>query len=220
VLAIPFRTVTNRTIVADSFSFEIFARSGTLQAVSHATVLGLSIVAVLGAILFVFRTRLAVVSVVLALVFVFLSYGEAVRVDAAADGQRLVVRSDRDWIDEVKPATSVAMLVGPAVKNPVAEWQTDYHNLSIRRLYYTCQATLSPDFGERKVSVGADGVVRSGGRKLKTGYAVVPANLGVAGRVLGRDTTAQLELVRTAGGTLRLQAGRRWRCPATSDVSR
>ena len=216
VLAIPFRTVINGTIVADSFSFEIFAHNGTLQAVSHATVLGLAIVVVLGAILLVFRAKLAVVAAVLALVFIFASYGEAVRVDAAADGQRLVVRSDRDWIDEAKPNGPVAMVVGPAVKKPVAEWQTDYHNLSIRSLYYTCHATLSPDFGEREVSVGADGVFRSSGGPLETGYAVVPAGSGVEGRVLGRDPTAHLELVAAFGGILhvRQDAQQRWRCPA------
>jgi len=219
VLAIPFRTVINGTIVADSFSFEIFARNGALHAVSHATVLGLGIVAVLGGLVFVFRTNLVAVAVVLALVFVFFSYGEHVRIDAAADGQRLVLGATRDWIDRTDPASSVAMVVGPVVKNPVAEWQTDYYNLSIRRLYYACRATLSPDFGEQKVSVGADGVFRSGGQPLETDYAVVPANRGVKGRVLRRDSTAHLELVKTADGTLRLQAGR-WRCPTRPNVSR
>ncbi len=217
VLVIPFQTVINRTIVADSFSFEIFARNGTLQPLPHATTLGLGIVAVLGAITLVLRTNLISVAVVLAFVFVFLSYGEAVRVDAAADGQRRVLGATRDWVDRAHPATSVAMVVGPAVKNALADWQTDYYNLSIRRLYYTCLASLSPDFGERKVSVDADGVFRSGGRELETGYAVVPANLGVEGRVVARNTTARLVLVKTDGGTIRLRANGRWRCQARTN---
>ena len=217
VLAIPFSTVINGTIVADSFSFEIFARNGTLEA-------GVT------------RNRARVVPR-------RSSRRDPLRVqDApprrrdrsrtrvrlpvvrrsrphrqAADGQLLVVRADRDWIDRAKPASSVVLVAGPATVKPVSEWQTEYHNLSIRRLYFTCRATLSPDFNERRVAVGADGVVRSGRREaLLTGYAVVPANLGVEGRVLGRDTTARLELVETDGGALRLrvrEADRtRWRC--------
>jgi hypothetical protein len=214
VLAIPFQTDINGTIVADSFSFEIFARNGTLQAVSHATVLGVCIVAILGGLLFALRGRLPAVVMVTALFFVFMSYGEAVRVKAAADGQRLVLGPARDWVDRADPAGAVAMVVGPQAKNPVAEWQTDYHNLSIRRLFYTCKATLSRDFGERRVSVGADGVVRSGGQPLETAFAVVPVGRGVEGRVLGRDPVARLELVAT-DGTLRVGRGDRgrWRCP-------
>jgi hypothetical protein len=64
------------------------------------------------------------------------------------------------------------------------------------------------------VSVGADGVVRSGGRPVETAFAVVPAGRGVEGTVLGHDPVARLELVATRGGTLRVRPAdrARWTC--------
>ena len=76
------------------------------------------------------------------------------------------------------------------------------------------QATLSRDFGERQIAVGADGVVRSDGRPVETGYAVVPVGRGVEGTVLARDHVARLELVATGDGTLRVRPPdrTRWTC--------
>jgi hypothetical protein len=215
VLAIPFRTIINGTIVADSFSFELFARNVSLQAVSHAAALAAGIVFGAGLLLLVARRQPLLVLGAVAAAFVFLSYREAVRVEAAANGHRsFTVATSRDWVDQADPTSSVAMVVGPAVTDPVAEWQTDYDNLTIHRLYYVCHATLSADFGEQQVSVGDDGVVRAGGAPLATRYAVVPANLGVQGVLLGRDPVARLELVRT-DGTLRVdpRLRDRWQCP-------
>jgi Dolichyl-phosphate-mannose-protein mannosyltransferase len=211
VAVIPFQTVINGTVVADSFSFEVFARSGTLQAVSHATLLALAITAVGGALLVALRRRPAFVVAAVAIVFVLMSYREGTRVVNAANGHRAFLTT-RDWVDRAH-RSGVAMVVGPATTDPVAEWQTDYYNLSITRLYYTCQRTLSPDFGERRVRVARDGAVTAGGRPLGVAYAVVPAGLGVEGRVLARDRKSRQELVAT-DGSLRVDTAdrARWAC--------
>jgi Dolichyl-phosphate-mannose-protein mannosyltransferase len=213
VLAIPFQTVINGTVVVDSMSFELFARNGTLQAVSHAMLLAVAVTVGLGGLLLVLCRRPALVVALVAIAFVLMSYREGTRVVNAANGQRSFTSETRDWVDRAHPARDVAMVVGPATTDPVAEWQTDYYNLSIRRLYFTCQRTLSPDFGERRITVARDGIVTSRGRPLRFEYAVVPAALGVEGRVLARDPKARLELVLT-GGTLRVSPGARdrWVC--------
>ena len=215
VLAIPFQTVINGTIVADSFSFQIFADNRTLQSISHATVLAVAVVAGLGLLLVLIRKYPVVVGVVVVLTFVYMSSRLAPRIQAAADGERAFVGHGLDWVDRAHPVTSVAMVVGPAVTDPVAEWQTDYHNLSIGRLYYACRLTLSPDFGERQISVGADGVVRvKNGGPVSTGYAVVPSGLGVEGTVLARDPVSRQSLVSTGNGPIRIRAAYRdrWTC--------
>ena len=91
VLAIPFQTVINGTIVADSFSFQIFADNRTLQAISHATVLAAGVVAVIGALLLVLRSHPLIVGIGIAAAFVFMSDRLAVRIAAAANGHRTFI---------------------------------------------------------------------------------------------------------------------------------
>jgi len=214
---IPFRTVINSTVVADSFSFEVFTRpgplgNGTLQAVSHPTLLAIVLVVGGGALLLGFGRRPTLVVAAVAIAFALMSYREATRVVTAASGERAFLTTP-DWVDRAHAGGDVAMVVGPATADPVAELHTDYYNLSITRLYYACGRTLSPDFGERQVRVTRNGTLRSGGRALAVAYAVVPAGLGVQGRVLARDPASKQELVATQG-RLRVDAERResWSC--------
>ena len=221
VLAIPFQTVINGTIVADSFSFQIFADNRTLQAISHATLLAVAVVAVTGVLLLVLRSHPLVVGIGVAAAFVLMSDRLATRIAAAADGHRTFITQRKPgWVDEAQPSAPVVMIVGPAVTDPVAQWQTEYHNLSIRRLYYTCRATLSPDFGERRISIARDGTVVVGRSPLRAGYAVVPSGLGVVGQVLARDPVAKEDLVRPSNGVLRITASARprWACPPRASL--
>ena len=216
VLAIPFQTVINGTIVADSFSFQIFADNRTLQAISHATVLAVGVVAVIGALLLVLRSHPLIVGIGIAAAFVFMSDRLAVRIAAAANGHRtFITQRDPGMGRPGSSGDARSHDRRPVDDGSGGQWQTDYHNLSIRRLYYACHATLSADFGEQRIFVARDGTVLVGRRPLRVRYAVVPSGLGVVGHVLARDPVAKEDLIAPERGVLRITMSdrSRWACP-------
>jgi hypothetical protein len=73
--------------------------------------------------------------------------------------------------------------------------ETAFWNASVTRLYYTCERSFGPDFGEQKLP----GTIRAR-------YAVVPAKLDLPGRLLARDNAGKLVLIAPASGVLRTRA--------------
>ena len=219
-LAIPYQTVVNGTIVADTFSLQFVARNDTLQAIGHASLAALCVAVGLGLVYFALRSQVAVLIVLMIAVFVYGSQRLGARIDRASNGAHAFFTSSRfDWVDRAHPRGGVALVAGPALTGPVAEWHTAYYNLSIDRLYFACRRTLSPDFGERRLSVARSGTVLTAGRPLRVAYAVVPTGLGIEGTVHARDRVAGVELVETQSGVLRVDSAHhaRWRC-APSDA--
>lgn len=215
-LAIPYQTVINGTVVADTFSLQPLARNGSLQAVAHASLIALAIAVGLAVAFAVLRFQPVAAVGVLAAAFVYDSAVLGHRIDAASRGAAsFFTSSDYDWVDRTNPRSEVSLVTGPRVSDPVAEWHTAYYNLKIDRLYYTCRRTLSPDFGERRVSLSPSGTMLVAGTPLRTRYAVVPSGLGVDGKVLARDVVAREVLVTPPRGILRVDLAHtaRWRCP-------
>lgn len=219
VLTIPFKTVITSNIVADSFSLQIFARGSEFRPNSHASILAVSIVVELGALFIVFRSHTMAVAGVVLVAFVFMSVLLGIRIDTKAHGESLFVTPGApDWVDRAHPASAVVLLTGPpGGYNPEID-QTDYFNLSIKGLYYTCRPTLSALFREQAISIGNDGTILANGLPLETDYAVVPSNFGVQGQVLAVDRIGGEVLVAVPTGVLRISRRElsRWVCPAGS----
>jgi hypothetical protein len=214
-LAIPYQTVINGTVVADTFSLQFVAQERSLQAVAHASLVALVVAVVLAAAFALLRSHPAAAVGVLVAAFVVDSALLGARIERAAGGANpFFTSSHYDWVDRTHPRTGVALVTGPSVTDPVAEWHTAYYNLKIDRLYYTCRRTLSRDFGERRVSVTRSGTLLADGAPLRVHYAVVPGGLGVIGRTLARDRVANEVLVAPSGGVLRIDPAHRarWRC--------
>ena len=218
-LAIPYQTVINGTVVADTFSLQVVARNGSLQAIDHASLVALAIAVGLAAAFALLRSYPILVVGALVAAFVYDSAILGSRIDAASRGAKTFFTSSHyDWVDRTDPQSGVSLITGPTVTDPVGEWHTAYYNLTIDRLYFTCRRTLSRDFGERRVSVASSGTLLVAGTPLRTRYAVVPSGLGVVGTVLARDRVADEVLVAPSGGVLRIdpahQAG--WKCRTTA----
>ena len=215
-LAIPYQTVINGTVVADTFSLQFAARNGTLQAIDHASLVALAVAVGLAAAFALLRSRPILAIGVLVAAFVYDSAVLASRIESASRGEKAFFTSSHyDWVDRTHPPAGVSLITGPGVTDPVAEWHTAYFNLRIDRLYYTCRRTLSVDFGERRVSLAGSGLLLVGGAPLRARSVVVQNGLGVVGRVVARDRVAGEELVTLPHGVVRIDAAQRarWRCP-------
>jgi hypothetical protein len=104
-----------------------------------------------------------------------------------------------DWVDRAAPAGDV-ILVGDA--DALAARETAFFSIDIDRVFTLCARTFAPEFGERQVDIGSDGVIRDGSLPVRASYAVVPARLQVEGRVLGRNRPCDQELVAPTNGRL------------------
>jgi Dolichyl-phosphate-mannose-protein mannosyltransferase len=212
---IPFSRDINHTIVADSFSLEVFGRTtpaGTIVPIAHPTVTAVALAGVLAAVYVLAflegHRSLAVVATVVAFLFVStLVLGRTTGAATGATNERNLP-AHRDWVDRAVGGNDAVLVSGIHVRRlPLLE--TAFNNLSITRLYYVCWASFGSDFGERELTVDAPGTLRDGGQPLRARYAVVPATLGVSGRVLARDPRGGLELVAPAGGVLTVPAASR-----------
>jgi hypothetical protein len=83
-------------------------------------------------------------------------------------------------------------LVGGANVRAAPLRETAFWNVSVTRVYYTCEQSFGPDFGEQKLN-----------GTIHARYAVVPAKLGLPGRLLARDKAGKLALIAPAHGALR-----------------
>jgi hypothetical protein len=88
-------------------------------------------------------------------------------------------------------------------------------NLSIDRVYAACMLALGPEFGEQPVTIGPTGSVRSPSGIVKAHYAVVPASLGVQGRIVARNRPGREVLVALEAGRLTVRASKLpLKCPS------
>jgi hypothetical protein len=200
-IAIPFGRDINNSIVADSFSFQIFGVSSAgrpIHSVPGATTAALVISAVLAAV-FVLATlrgyrRTAFATT--ALVFVLLSNIVWIRLHSAANGSTTQgLPAHKDWVDRVVGKDASVVLVGGRGIRRVGLLQTAFYNLTIERVYDTCLVAFGGDFGERRLTLNSAGVLADASRQLVARYAVVPTRFDVRGRRLARDPDGGLELV-------------------------
>jgi hypothetical protein len=84
----------------------------------------------------------------------------------------------------------------------LAALETGFFNLSVARVYTLCSRTFTSEFGELQVAIGRDGSLRAGTQQIEARYAVVPARLGIGGRVIARNPDGRQVLVAPSDGRL------------------
>jgi hypothetical protein len=207
--AVPFSSVVNYTILVESFGLQIFGTShhGELGPIGHAWQVAAAIgaVLVLGFLYAVVRPRPSFAIVVSVFALLILSQLVRVRLEATIQETYDAVPTHTPWVDRAANGADVALVGGPGTTSG-ALLLTAFDNLSITRVYSTCDSLFGADFGERRADRRADGTLVDGSTPVSARYAVVPARLAVRGRVLARQPKEGLVLVAPTGGVLRTGA--------------
>jgi hypothetical protein len=199
---IPFRSVINNTIVADSFALQPYGKAvgNTIVPIAHATFAAVCIAALFAFIFVLIRNRTVGVSLLVLLVFVLMSALVRSRIVGAADGATAaVLPADRNWVDRAKPSGGVALVAGPGA-SALAVFETAFNNLSISRVYYVCTPVFGNVFGEQRIWADGAGRLRDATGYLNARYIVMPATLGVRGRTVVRNTKGHLALIAPPNG--------------------
>jgi hypothetical protein len=213
---IPFRSVINNTIVADSFALQPYGRAvgDTIVPIAHTTLAAVSGAALLALIYLLIRNRTVGVTVLVALVFVMMSGLVRSRIVGAAKGATTAVLPvHRDWVDRAAPSSGVALVAGKGASD-LAVFETAFNNLSISRVYYVCQPLFGAPFGEQRIWADRTGRLRDQAGYVNAAAIVVPARLNVRGRVVAHDRRGHLVLVAPTGGRLPMSPAARvaWNC--------
>jgi len=190
---------------------EVFAKSGAVYlAIAHVRLVALGLGALLGASLVAAAWRpwgwaASVVMTVVA--FLYVSNLLHTRLYLSSNGAvHGGVPARHDWVDRATRGRDAVLVVGGGGRQPIGELESVFFNLSITRVFHTCGAFLGADFGDRLAVVdpasGSLDDVEGGTGTILTGYAVVPTQFDVPGRVVARDKRAGLELIAPATDTI------------------
>jgi hypothetical protein len=209
-VVIPFHTVINSTISADSFGLELYARvvNGEVVPARHATLLAIWIPLTF-ALLFVFvRERIRAVVALVLLAFLLIGGVTATRIEDGALFGRATLPAHVDWVDRSVRTGDVALITGRG--EAVSALETAYFNQSIERVYSICRNAFGPDFGEQPITIDHAYRLRDPSGFITAPYAVVPGSLVVRGRIVA--SSAAEVLVAPPDGPLSLPLGTRHRC--------
>jgi hypothetical protein len=224
-LIIPWRTVMNDTIAVDTFGFTPFAAAahgGGIQAHTHAALLAVVYALCLAFAYALARPNVALVSAIVALAFVGVSFlAQTFLLVAARTATAHTLPARSDWVEAAGARGDVALVytARSSFRRFFAEEETPFFNSSVTRVYYTCGQLFAPDFGQTRVHVDTNGQVSAGPTPVRAAYVVAPRSAGVQGRLLARDGPGGLVLLQPAGEVIRVPRAHRaaWTCPrATS----
>jgi hypothetical protein len=210
-LAIPFRTGINDTSVAESFGLQTLAKNvqGTILPWGHAVEIALYVGAVLALGFFYAVARPRPTFAVVLTVFAFLIFSSVARVRIIGAAQTIADTSAHArWVDQAVGDGQVTLVGGTGAQQG-ALLETAFNNLSVRHLYYICSPAFEADFGEQQATLDPAGRLRGPDGLIHARYAVVPADFGVPGRVLGAWNRGGLLLVAPAAGVIRVPEGSR-----------
>ena len=201
-LLIPWGSVINNTVGVDSFGLEWFARihHGRLVPVGHATLFAMWLSATFSLLYVFVRRRSRSVVVVVLIVLLALVNIVSTRIESSSASARAQLPRHADWVDRATTANDVVVVTGS--RTTTSGLETAFMNLSINRAYALCDPAFGADFGEQTATVDAAGGLRASGAYIRASFVVVPADLGVSGRVVARDSRGHQALVRPAGGRL------------------
>jgi hypothetical protein len=210
-LAIPFSTGINDTSVAESFGLQALAKNvrGTILPFGHAAEIALYVGAILALGFFYALARPRPSFAVILTVIAFLIFSSLARVRIIGAAQTIAdTRAHARWVDRAVGHGNV-VLVGGTGAQQAALLETAFNNVSVRRLYYVCKPAFEADFGEQKASFDAAGRLHDPVGILRARYAVVPADWGTPGRILGAWNKGGLLLVAPSRGVIRVSRGSR-----------
>jgi hypothetical protein len=219
-VTIPYHSMMNGTIGADTFGLTVFAARAPnteVMALQHAAVIAVMYALFLGVMYALARPNTALVIALTAAVFLFIGHRAHSLLEAAASAATAhTLPATRDWVDAAGPTKGVVILENARRqrRHDLAVAETAFYNLSISRLYYVCTPLLYSQFGEVKTTVEPGGTVAVGAEPLRATYVVAPQGAGVVGRVIAADRPGRLVLVRPAHGVLRIAPNGKsaWSC--------
>ena len=218
--AIPYRSMMNGTVAADTFGLSVFvnrAPDGGVIALQNAALVAVIYALCLGAVYALTRpnTVLLVAATAGILLFIGIKAHTLLEVGARAATAH-TLPATRNWVDAAGPTRGVAVLENARRQRrlDLANGETAFYNLSISRLYYVCSPLLLSQFGEVKVGIDGRGAVRDGSSPVRAEYVVAPRGTGVIGRVVAADVPGRLVLIRPERGVLRIAPSARsaWNC--------
>lgn len=212
-VVIPFGRDINYTSVVESPSLQLLGavKHGLVVPGAHPVATALAISGLLAAVyLLAFLDRRPPLAIaVTALAFASLSFVAMARITSAASGSTSAnLPAERNWVDRAVGKHDVALISGIGASR-VAALETAYNNGSIARLYYLCQPSFEPDFGERPLTLTPAGGLLDRKSVLRARYVVAPISFAVRGRVLARDDRGGLELVAPARSDVAVPSRRR-----------
>jgi hypothetical protein len=210
---IPFSNVINGTVPLESFALQIFSGSRSDMTVPspHATALIVVLSGMLAFVFFLARSETAsgLAVFVTAVALLGLSAPELGSLVTPISRTNTQLPAHADWVDQlVGSRAEVSLVGGPGVGRPALR-ETAFWNESVSRVYFTCNMAFGSDFGEQQLTLGTTGALRTPSGPIRTRYAIVPARLHVAGRLLARDQLGKLVLIVPSGGVLRVPSGTR-----------
>lgn len=198
---IPFRTVINNYIVAESFGLLVLGKNvnGSTVAYGHAVLVVLAITAVIALMYFYAFLRPRPSFAVVITVFVFLIFSSLVRVKILGASRTIAdAPAHASWVDQAVHGAKVAIVSAPGT-NRAAVVETAFENFSVSQLYYVCTPAFESDFGDLPLAADGSGA-------LHARYAVVPRWFAPRGRVIDAWPAGGLVLVEPAGGVVRVPA--------------
>jgi hypothetical protein len=219
-LVIPYHSVVNNTIAADTFGLSPFATpnsEGGIESGTNTTLIAVGFALCFGILYALARPNIVLVAVLVAGLFVAVSLTEyRLLTDAARGATAHTVPATRDWVDASGPRGGVVVLENADRNRRVdlATAETAFYNLTVSRLLYVCSPLLSPPFGEIHATLDRQGVLTDGSRPIRASYLVVPRGTGILGRVVARNVPGGLVLVEPSRGLVRIAPPHRptWRC--------
>jgi hypothetical protein len=200
--------VINISSVVDSFGLQLLAlaRGDDVVPVPHVFVVAVWAAATFALTFFVVRKRMRGVILLTLFVFILTSAVVRARIEAAGIAARDALPAQRDWVDRTKPAGDVILIAGGS--DVTAALETAFSNLSITRVYTVCNRVFGVDFGEQRISIDETGRLRDPAGVVNAPYAVVPAALGVRGKVVARNSRGGEVFVAPSDGVLTVPARR------------
>jgi hypothetical protein len=217
---IPYGTVVNNTVAADTFGLSPFvalARGGGVQALRHATVALCAYALCLALLYALARPNAAIVVSAVAALFIYISTTEQALLDVASRSAMHWTPSAPNWVDVAGPQKGVAFLEAPrrTQRSEITMEETAFFNLSVSRLYSPCGGVLQGGFGEVPVKLDSRGRWEGPNGPIRAGWVIAPVANGIAGRVVAVDRPGRLALIRPSGGVLRVVPSQRraWVCP-------
>jgi hypothetical protein len=222
-VTIPYHSMMNGTIAADTFGLTVFVRrapDGEVQALKSAALIAVVYALCLGLIYAFLRPNTVLLVAATAGILVFIGVKVQTLLDVGARAATAhTLPATRNWVDAAGPTGKVVILENPRRQRSLdlANAETAFYNLSVSKLYYVCSPLLLEQFGEVKVNLDRSGVVRDGSDPLRTDYLVAPRGSGVQGGVVAADIPGRLELLRPEQGVVRIAPSARaaWRCPVS-----
>jgi hypothetical protein len=223
-VTIPYHSMMNGTIAADTFGLTVFvnrAPDGEVQALKSAALVTVVYALCLGVIYALLRPNTVLLVAATAGILVFIGFKAQTLLDVGASAATAhTLPATRNWVDAAGPTKPVVVLENARRQRrlDLANAETAFYNLSISRLYYVCSPLLLEQYGEIKVRLDRRGVVLDGSGPLRASYLVAPRGTGIVGRVVASDIPGRLVLLKPEHGVVRIApAGRAaWRCPAKS----